>query len=100
MNSAAAQQTRLDLTAGLRLLAQGGQRDLAAGFFSARHRDDPSLFFASSHDVFWQDVTPADFGVYSCATRERMDDNGGRAPNFASLANRLVLIRTLLLRAS
>jgi ribulose-5-phosphate 4-epimerase/fuculose-1-phosphate aldolase len=87
MLTAAARQTTLDLTAGLRLLAQGGQNDLAAGFFSARHPEDPALFFASSHGVFWDEVTQDDFGLYSCETRERVDGGSNRLPNFASLAN-------------
>ena len=54
----------VSLTAGLRLLEQGGQADLAAGFFSARHPVHRDLFLAPSHGVFWKEMTPDAFGVY------------------------------------
>ena len=56
-----------ELTAGLRLLDKGGQADLCAGFFSARHPADPGLFLAPSHGTFWKEATPSIYGVYRCA---------------------------------
>eukprot|EP01051_Picozoa_sp_SAG22_P013461 SAG22_NODE_1510_length_4262_cov_37.593082_2_plen_124_part_00 len=60
-----------ELTAGLRLLDQGGQADLCAGFFSARHPADPGKFLAPSHGTFWKEATPAIYGVYRAGSREQ-----------------------------
>ena len=75
----------VELTAGLRLLERGGQDDLCAGFFSARHPRDPDLFLAPSHGTFWREATPATYGVFSSATRERVSGDGPM-PNFPSTA--------------
>mmetsp|Transcript_55510 Transcript_55510/g.154684 ORF Transcript_55510/g.154684 Transcript_55510/m.154684 type:complete len:321 (-) Transcript_55510:84-1046(-) len=78
-------EAALHLTAGLRLLDQGGQSDLCAGFFSARHPDRPDLFLAPSHGAYWREATPSIFGIYSCKSRERLAGYG-RLPNFPGLA--------------
>jgi ribulose-5-phosphate 4-epimerase/fuculose-1-phosphate aldolase len=87
LRTPAAQKALLNLTAGLRLLQHGGQHDLAAGFFSTRHPDEPSLFLAAPHGLFWREIVPSSFGVYSSETRERVDQPGGPMPNFPSLVN-------------
>ena len=80
----------VELTAGLRLLEQGGQADLCAGFFSARHPHDPTLFLAPRHGMFWKESTPDMYGVYSCATGRYANGDGARVcgdgpmPNFPS----------------
>lgn len=75
----------LNLTAGLRLLEKGGQADLCAGFFSARHPENAGLFLAPSHGTFWGEADPTIYGVYSCETRERVAGDGPM-PNFPSTA--------------
>jgi ribulose-5-phosphate 4-epimerase/fuculose-1-phosphate aldolase len=82
----------VELTAGLRLLEQGGQADLCAGFFSARHPHDPTLFLAPRHGMFWKEATPDVYGVFSCATGRYATGDGvrvcgdGPMPNFPSTA--------------
>jgi ribulose-5-phosphate 4-epimerase/fuculose-1-phosphate aldolase len=75
----------LDLTAGLRLLDRGGQSDLCAGFFSARHPTRPDLFLAPSHGTFWAEADPTIYGLYSADTCERVAGEGPM-PNFPSTA--------------
>ena len=81
----AASDVALDLTAGLRLLEQGGQADLCAGFFSARHPHYPELFLAPSHGTVWSEADPTIYGVYSSRTRQRIAGEGP-LPNFPSTA--------------
>jgi ribulose-5-phosphate 4-epimerase/fuculose-1-phosphate aldolase len=84
-STSSAHDVAVELTAGLRLLDQGGQADLCAGFFSARHPDNPDFFLAPSHGTFWAEADPSIYGVYSCKTRERVAGNGPM-PNFPSTA--------------
>ncbi|CAE8716383.1 unnamed protein product [Polarella glacialis] len=74
-------QTKRDLAAGLRILEQQGQADLAAGFLIARSPEDEAVFLASPHGVFWREVVPEDFCAYSWATGRRSDGAEGPLPN-------------------
>jgi ribulose-5-phosphate 4-epimerase/fuculose-1-phosphate aldolase len=81
----------VELTAGLRLLEQGGQADLCAGFFSARHPDDPTMFLAPAHGHFWEEAKPEMYGVFKCGSGRFAADGEklageGPMPNFPSTA--------------
>ena len=70
-------QARVDLAAGLRLLHRNWQSDLAAGFFAARHPTEPGwLFYAADHGVFWEEVLPEHFQLYSVETGQRVPEEG------------------------
>lgn len=69
-------QARVDLAAGLRLLHRNGQSDLAAGFFAARHPSDPTRFYAADHGVFWEEMLPEHFQLYSIETGEHVPEEG------------------------
>ena len=78
-DAAAAAHAATQLTAGLRLLARGGQADLCAGFFSARHPHRPDLFLAPSHGTHWHEATPSAFGVFRTSRRAAAPAQAGEA---------------------
>jgi taurine dioxygenase len=84
-----------ELTAGIRLLHQGKQSDLCAGFFSARvlldndddDDDESGYYLAPSHGIHWNEMTPKDFGVYQYGSTGSTRVAGqGRLPNFPTTA--------------
>ena len=84
-HAAAVAELATQLAAGLRLLARGGQADLCAGFFAARHPARAELFLAPSHGIHWNEATPDAFGVYRAADRGRVA-GAGPMPNYPSTA--------------
>eukprot|EP00746_Dinoflagellata_sp_MGD_P138108 gnl/MRDRNA2_/MRDRNA2_71823_c0_seq1.p1 gnl/MRDRNA2_/MRDRNA2_71823_c0~~gnl/MRDRNA2_/MRDRNA2_71823_c0_seq1.p1 ORF type:complete len:374 (-),score=64.84 gnl/MRDRNA2_/MRDRNA2_71823_c0_seq1:24-1145(-) len=58
-------ETRTRLAAGLRYLHKQDQSDMCAGFFAARHPVNKDWFYAHRHGLFFEEVKPTDFFLYS-----------------------------------